>query len=82
MGRSSAWQRCRYGPKQLQQATDRLIIPFGTRRVQAEAGRDVHEQIDMPGEHGIDFEEIFLGNRFAGVPIQFEVTAMPVKQPA
>jgi hypothetical protein len=48
--------------EELEQAADRVVVALGARRVRAQVGGDLHEQVHLPRQHRVDLDEVLLGD--------------------
>jgi len=66
--------------QQLQQAPDRLVVPLHAAGAHPQAGGDLHQQVHVAREHGIDLQEVQLGDGLARVSVQLQVGAVLLEQ--
>ena len=62
--------------QELQQAADGVVVALGAGRARAQVRGDLHEQIHVAGEHGIDLDEVLFGDLVAAVPVQLQIAAV------
>jgi hypothetical protein len=68
--------------EELQEAADGLVVTLGAGGAQAQGRGDAQDEINVPGEEGVDLGEVVGGDVFAAMGIELQVGAVGLEEAA